>query len=129
MLSNEKVDTSWGKIAPREFLLGILNPKLMPLPEDKDACVMYNTITGEKDGREAKVEYFMWDEAQKEFTGMQRVTGFPAAIGGKLVAGKKINLTGVRAPEECVKGENYNSMLDELKLSDIHIQEKVSWQA
>ena len=129
MLSNEPADTTWGKIVPREFLLGILNPKLMPLPEDKDACVMYNTITGEKDGREAKVEYFMWDEAQKDFTGMQRVTGFPAAIGGKLVAGKKINLTGVRAPEECVKGENYNSMLDELKLSDIHIQEKVSWQA
>ncbi len=63
--------------------------------------------------------------------GERSVINSPAdavAIGGKLVAGKKINLTGVRA-EECVKGENYNSMLDELKLSDIHIQEKVSWQA
>jgi lysine 6-dehydrogenase len=126
MLSQEQVDTKWGRISPREFLLGILNPKLAPLPEDKDACVMYNTITGEKGGREAKVEIYMWDEAQNGFTGMQRVTGFPAAIGGKLVAGHKINLTGVRAPEECVKGENYRSMMDELKLSDIHIAEKVS---
>jgi saccharopine dehydrogenase-like NADP-dependent oxidoreductase len=57
---------------------------------------------------------------------MQRVTGFPAAIGGKLVAGHKINLTGVRAPEECVRGENYKSMVDELKLSDIYIKEMVS---
>jgi hypothetical protein len=67
-----------------------------------------------------------------EPTSERPVTNSPAdaaAIGGKLVAGKKINLTGVRAPEECVKGDNYNSMLDELKLSDIHIQEKVSWQA
>jgi saccharopine dehydrogenase-like NADP-dependent oxidoreductase len=127
MLSKEVVETKWGKIAPREFLLGILNSKLTPLPEDKDACVMYNTISGEKNGKQAKVEYFMWDEAQNGFTGMQRVTGFPAAIGGKLVAGKKINLTGVRAPEECVTGENYKSMLDELKLCDIHIKEKVSW--
>ena len=87
---------------------------------------MYNTVTGEKDGKEAKVEIFMWDEAQKGFTGMQRVTGFPAAIGGKLVAGHKINLTGVRAPEECVKDENYKSMLDELELSEIHIKEMVS---
>jgi saccharopine dehydrogenase-like NADP-dependent oxidoreductase len=126
MLSQDPVETNWGKISPREFLLGILNPKLAPLPEDKDACVMYNTVTGEKDGKEAKVEIFMWDEAQKGFTGMQRVTGFPAAIGGKLVAGHRINLTGVRAPEECVKGENYKSMLDELKLSEIHIKEMVS---
>jgi lysine 6-dehydrogenase len=126
MLSQEPVETNWGQIAPREFLLGILNPKLAPLPEDKDACVMYNTVTGEKDGKEAKVEIFMWDEAQKGFTGMQRVTGFPAAIGGKLVAGHKINLTGVRAPEECVRGENYKSMVDELKLSDIYIKEMVS---
>lgn len=126
MLSQEPVETNWGMIPPREFLLGILNPKLAPLPEDKDACVMYNTVTGEKDSKEAKVEIFMWDEAQKGFTGMQRVTGFPAAIGGKLVAGHKINLTGVRAPEECVKGENYKSMLDELELSEIHIKEMVS---
>jgi lysine 6-dehydrogenase len=128
MLSQEPVETAWGRIAPREFLLGILNPKLLPYPEDKDACVMYNSITGEKDGQEAKVEYFMWDEAQNGFTGMQRVTGFPAAIGAKLVAGKKIALTGVRAPEECVIGTNYTFMLDELELSDIHIKEKVSWQ-
>jgi saccharopine dehydrogenase-like NADP-dependent oxidoreductase len=126
LLSQEPVETKWGWIAPREFLLGILNPKLTPLPEDKDACVMYNTITGQKAGREAKVEYHMWDEAQNGFTGMQRVTAFPAAIGGKLVAGKKINLTGVRAPEECVTGTNYRSMLDELELSDIHIKETVS---
>jgi saccharopine dehydrogenase-like NADP-dependent oxidoreductase len=127
LLSQDPVETKWGRIAPREFLLGILNPKLAPLPEDKDACVMYNTITGKKAGREARVEYHMWDEAQKGFTGMQRVTAFPAAIGGKLVAGKKINLTGVRAPEECIKGNNYRSMLDELELSDIHIKETVSW--
>ena len=126
LLSQEPVETEWGWISPREFLLGILNPKLTPLPEDKDACVMYNTITGEKAGRQTRVEYHMWDEAQNGFTGMQRVTAFPAAIGGKLVAGKKINLTGVRAPEECVKGTNYRSMLDELELSDIHIKETVS---
>jgi lysine 6-dehydrogenase len=127
MLSTEPVETKWGKIPPREFLLGVLNPKLMPLPEDKDACVMYNTIIGEKDGKEARVEYFMWDEAQGGFTAMQRVTGFPAAIGGKILAAKKVAITGVRAPEECITGENYQAMLDELALNGIYIKEKVSW--
>ena len=127
MLEKEPVETKWGKIAPRQFFLDILNPKLKPLPEDKDACIMLNTVTGIKDDREAKVEYFMWEEAQNGFTGMQRVTGFPAAIGGKLVAGKKIDLTGIRAPEECVIGANYQYMLDELTKQDIHIKEKISW--
>ncbi len=126
MLSQESVDTKWGKIAPREFLLNILNPKLTPLPEDKDACIMYNTVIGEKDGKDTKVEIHLWDEAKNGFTGMQRVTGFPAAIGGKLVGGKKIDRIGVRAPEECIKGSNYDSMLEELKLSDIHIKETIS---
>jgi saccharopine dehydrogenase-like NADP-dependent oxidoreductase len=127
MLSQDPVETQWGQVAPRQFLLGILNPKLAPLPEDKDACIMYNTISGQKNGQDARVEYYMWDEARDGFTGMQRVTGFPAAIGGKLVAGKKIPLTGVRAPEECIRDGNYQSMVDELKLRDIHILEKVSW--
>lgn len=127
MLSKAPVETKWGKIAPREFLLDILNPKLKPLPEDKDACVMYNTVTGIKNGKEAKVEYHMWDEARNGFTGMQRVTGFPAAIGGRMVAAKKIGLTGIRAPEECIRDENYKSMVDELALQEIHIKETVSW--
>ncbi len=127
MLSRDPVETQWGTIVPREFLLGILNPKLKPQPQDKDACIMYNTIHGEKDGKEARVEYHMWEEAANGFTGMQRVTAFPAAISGKLVAGKQINQTGVRAPEECIRGSKYQAMLDELKLSDITIQEKVSW--
>lgn len=127
MLSQDLAETRWGRIAPREFLLSILNPKLMPLPEDKDACVMYNSIVGLKDGKETKVEYFMWDEAQGGFTGMQRVTGFPAAISGKLLADKRIGLTGIRAPEECIIGENYESMIDELKLSNIHVKERISW--
>ncbi len=80
-----------------------------------------------KGAREGRVEYSMWDEAKDGFTGMQRVTAFPAAIGGKPVAGKKIDLTGVHAPEECVRNNDYRSMLDELKLSDIQIKETVSW--
>ena len=127
MLSKEPMETKWGKIAPREFFLDLLNPKLKPQTGDKDACIMLNTVTGVKNGKEARVEFFMWEEAQKGFTGMQRVTGFPAAIGGKLVAGKKIKLTGIRAPEECVTGANYQYMLDELEKQDIHILEKVSW--
>jgi hypothetical protein len=37
----------------------------------------------------------------------------------------KIDLKGVRAPEECILGENYTWFLDELKAKNITIKEKV----
>jgi saccharopine dehydrogenase-like NADP-dependent oxidoreductase len=56
---------------------------------------------------------------------MARVTSFPAAIGGKLVASGKIALKGIRAPEECISGENYKWFLEELEKKDICIKEKI----
>ena len=86
---------------------------------------MYNTIIGEKNGAPHKVEYFMWEEANDEFTAMARVTGFPAAIGAKMIGTGRINLRGIRAPEECFIGENYQFLLDELDACDISIAEDI----
>jgi len=113
------------KISPREFLFNMINPRLVPREGEGDVCVMYNTITGEKDSRPHKVEYFMWEEANEDFTAMARVTGFPAAIGAKMVGTGKIALRGIRAPEECFSGEAYQSFLDELDACDIHIAEEI----
>jgi saccharopine dehydrogenase-like NADP-dependent oxidoreductase len=54
---------------------------------------------------------------------MARVTSFPAAIGAKLIALGKVDLKGVRAPEECIFGENYKWFLDELEEKNITIKE------
>ncbi len=113
------------KISPREFLLAMINPRLVPQEGDGDVCVMYNTVTGEKDGRPHKVEYFMWEEANQDFTAMARVTGFPAAIGAKMIGAGAIDLRGIRAPEECFTGKNYQSLLAELETCDIHIAEEI----
>jgi saccharopine dehydrogenase-like NADP-dependent oxidoreductase len=86
---------------------------------------MYNTISGEKNGKPHKVEYFMWEKADAEFSAMARVTAFPAAIGAKMVGTGKIDLGGIRAPEECFSGENYQTLLDELSACGIHIAEEV----
>jgi saccharopine dehydrogenase-like NADP-dependent oxidoreductase len=87
---------------------------------------MYNTITGKKNNVPHKVEYFMWEKTDRNFSAMARVTSFPAAIGAKLVASGKIDLKGVRAPEECITGENYKWFLQELEKRNISIKEKIS---
>ncbi|HSB02778.1 MAG TPA: saccharopine dehydrogenase C-terminal domain-containing protein [Anaerolineales bacterium] len=119
------VDFEGVKISPRKFLLSIINPLLVPQEGDGDVCVMYNTITGRKNNIPHQVEYFMWEKADHEFSAMARVTSFPAAIGAKLVALGKVDLKGIRAPEECIVGENYKWFLEELEKRDICIREKV----
>jgi saccharopine dehydrogenase-like NADP-dependent oxidoreductase len=87
---------------------------------------MYITVQGWKGQQPLKIESFMWEEADAEFSAMARVTAFPACIGAKLVASGRVSLRGIRAPEECVTGKEYNWFLDELKKKDICIQETIS---
>jgi saccharopine dehydrogenase-like NADP-dependent oxidoreductase len=114
------------QISPRQFLLKIINPLLVPQEGDGDVCVMYNTVTGLKNNVPHKVEYFMWEKADNEFSAMARVTSFPAAIGAKLIGMGKVHLRGIRAPEECILGENYIWFLEELQDKNIMIKEKLS---
>jgi lysine 6-dehydrogenase len=120
------VDIRGVKISPREFLLKVMNPLLVPQEGDGDVCVMYNTVTGTKDGAPHRVEYFMWERADSQFSAMARVTSFPAAIGAKLIGLGRVDLKGIRAPEECILGENYAWFLEELMDKNITIKEKIS---
>jgi lysine 6-dehydrogenase len=126
MFDETPIELQGVSISPREFLLKVINPLVRPEEGDGDVCVMYNTVTGEKDGKPARVEYFMWQEPDREFSAMARVTSYPAAIGAKLLASGRLDLTGIRAPEECVFGENYGWFLEELKRKKITIQERCS---
>jgi len=113
------------KIVPREFLLSLITPKLQPLKGETDVCVMYNTLVGEKNGKNVKIEYFMWDEADTKngISSMARVTGFPVAITGKFILAGKIKEKGIVAPEDCIKGDLYKKFDEELKKRNINILE------
>jgi lysine 6-dehydrogenase len=113
------------EISPREFLLHMINPRLVPQEGDGDVCIMYNTILGEVNGGAQKIEYFMWEEANDEFSAMARVTGFPAAIGAKMIGTGRITQRGIRAPEECFIGNNYQFLMTELEASDVQIAEVI----
>jgi lysine 6-dehydrogenase len=125
LLDLTPVELKGAKVVPRELLLSLITPKLQPLEGDTDVCVMYNTLTGEKGGKNMKIEYFMWDEADTKngISAMARVTGFPVAITAKLLAGKKIKEKGIVPPEDCIKGELYTEFMEELRKRNINILE------
>jgi len=113
------------KIAPRDFLLSILTPKLQPLEGETDVCVMWNTIIGTKDGKKMRIDYYMWDEADTEtgISSMARVTGFPVAIAAKLLLTGEIEDKGIVPPEDCIRGNLYEKFMEELRKRNITILE------
>lgn len=111
---------------PRMVLSKVLTPKLEPKPGDLDACVMYNTVEGKKDGKDLRITYHMWDEGEPNgFTSMARVTGFSAAAGAVILANGMIKEKGIVPPEDGIYGEAYDFLINELKKRNINVIEKV----
>jgi saccharopine dehydrogenase-like NADP-dependent oxidoreductase len=113
------------RIIPREFLCSLLTPLLSPAQGETDICVMYNTLTGTRKGKTSKIEYFMWDEADREhgLSAMQRTTGFPVAIAARMLARKQITQTGIVPPEEAVLGPLHQELMAGLAARGVNIRQ------
>lgn len=127
LLDLEPIQIEGTLIAPRDFLLALVEPHLQPREGDTDVCVMWNSVTGVKDGKATEIHSYLWDEADTErgISSMARVTGFSAAIGAAFIGRGMITETGIVPPEDCFEGEVFDRFLDELKKRDIHILEEV----
>jgi len=126
MMDTEPVEVEGKKVVPRKVLSTVLTPKLKPEEGDKDVCVMWNTAEGEKNGEPIRIDYYMWEEADKEtgLTAMQRTTGFPPAITAEMLAKDEIPERGIVPPEDCIKGDLYDEMMEKLEEVDIQVLEE-----
>lgn len=125
MLDLTPVEFRGMKIAPRDFLSSVIGPKLKAAEGDTDVCVMWNTVTGTKGGHKMRIDYYMWEEADTKngISAMGRVTGFPAAIGAKLIGRGEIEKKGIVAPEDAIKGKVYQKFMEELTKKNITVLE------
>lgn len=127
LLGLDPVDVEGVKVVPRAVLLALLEPRLRANPGESDACVMFNTVRGVKNGTPTEVSYHMWEEADpvSGISGMGRVTAFPAAIGAAFIGRGLIDARGLVPPEDAITGEVYRAFLDELARRNITIEERV----
>jgi len=125
LLDIEPVEFKGNKIVPREFLLSMITPRMKAKPGETDVCIMYNTVKGIKNGKEIKIEYYMWDQADtvNGISSMMRTTGFPVAIAVRLILEGMIKEKGIVPPEDCIKGEAYTRFMQEIKKRNIEILE------
>jgi lysine 6-dehydrogenase len=128
LLEITPMDVNGIKVAPRDALLASIEPRLRANPGETDVCVMYNTVIGTKNGKKTKIEYFMWDEADKanNISSMARVTGFSAAIGAVHVGRGQITGKGIVAPEDCYHSALYKEFIAELERRGVRILEEIT---
>jgi len=128
LLDLDPVTFQGNRIVPREFLLSLITPRLQAHEGEGDVCVMYNTVIGTRKGKPAKVEYFLWDEADKAngISSMMRVTGFPVAIAARMLAKGTVKQPGIVPPEDAITGPLYTWFIAELGKRNIRIEESVT---
>ncbi|MBN1261178.1 MAG: saccharopine dehydrogenase NADP-binding domain-containing protein [Anaerolineae bacterium] len=125
LLELEPVQVRDYQVAPREVLLAAIRPRLKPLPEDTDVCVMWVSVDGIKDGHPTRFNYYLWDraDAENDISSMARVTGFAASIAALFVGRGLISQTGIVPPEDCLPGPLYTPYIEALKQRNIVILE------
>ena len=125
MLDPAPMEFKGTKISPREFLSSVMTPKLKPNDCETDVCVMWNTVTGVKNGQKMRIDYYMWENADTEngISAMGRVTAFPEAIATVMLGKGEINKKGIVAPEDAIEGKIYEKYFEELKRRKINILE------
>lgn len=125
MLESTPVNFKNMKISPREFLSFVITPRLKPLEGETDVCVMWNTVTGVKNGQKIRIDYYMWEGADLEngISAMGRVTAFPEAIATVMLGKGEITKKGIVTPEDAIEGKIYEKYFEELKRRKINILE------
>ena len=125
MLDSTPIEFKGIKLSPREFLSFVMTPKLQPNDCETDVCVMWNTVTGVKNGQKMKIDYYMWENADMEngISAMGRVTAFPEAIATVMLGNGEINKKGIIAPEDAIEGKIYEKYFEELRGRKINILE------
>jgi len=115
-------------IVPREVAAHIMEPELAPKEGDVDISVMWNTVSGEKQGKFSQIDYYMWVDSDTENTisSMARATAFPASISAVLMGRGSFISRGIVSPEDAFDTALYESMIDELETKGIVIKESAS---
>ncbi|MEW6217062.1 MAG: saccharopine dehydrogenase C-terminal domain-containing protein [Candidatus Bipolaricaulota bacterium] len=125
LLDLNPVRVGGAAVVPRAFLSALLTPRLLAHDGEADVCVMWNTVEGTKNGRKARVDYYLWDQADRVngISSMARVTGFAAAIGARMVGEGKIATPGIVAPEDAFVGDLYAEFIRGLAHRQILVRE------
>jgi lysine 6-dehydrogenase len=123
LLETEPVEVNGVKVAPRDVLHAVLDPKIRAKPGEPDLVIVRVLAKGRKDGQpaEALVELIDRYDEKLGFTAMERTTGWDGALKAILNA-QGVTPRGVNPAEVAVEGQRY---AEELRKRGFNLSEKV----
>ncbi len=113
LLETDPVEVGGVRVAPRDVLHALLDPKIRAKPGEPDLVIVRVLAKGRKDGREAEVVVELIDRFDEAtgFTAMERTTGWDGSIKAILNA-RGVTPRGAHPAELAVPGPLY---ADELR--------------
>ena len=108
LLETEPIEVDGVKVAPRDVLHALLDPKLRAKPGEPDLVIVRVLAKGRKNGQPAQVLLDLIDRFDEVtgFTAMERTTGWDGSIKAILNA-RGVTPRGVHPAEVAVSGPQY----------------------
>jgi lysine 6-dehydrogenase len=122
------MDYKGQEITPFEVFSKIVYPKVKLEEEERDITVLRVVVEGIREGEKTTYTYDMVDyyDADKGITSMAKTTSYTAAIVGRMLGGKKLAGEGLIPPCKLVRGETFETLLKELDLRGVNIEQITS---
>ena len=100
-LNDDKIMVDGSAISRKDFTCKVLFDQWKLAPDDEEFIIMKIEIKGEKDGKPSTVEYYLYDEYDKEnkISSMSRTTAYTCTAVVEMVLQNLITEKGVLAPE------------------------------
>lgn len=117
LFSEEEIEVGGQRVRPLDVTSKLLFPKWTFAEGEADMTVMRVSVAGEKDGKEQRWQWELFDTYDPEsgWRSMSRTTGFPCAIMARMLARGSIARHGVLPPELLADDEGLvREMLAEL---------------
>lgn len=124
----DPVEINGVSMVPRYVSASFMEPKLLRKGNDPDVSLMWNTVTGIKDGKPSRRDYHMWVDADaaNDISSMGVATGFPASVSAVMLGRKAFDVKGIVATEDAFDTKLYDTFLKELASKGVIIEETVS---
>lgn len=108
LLSLEPIDIDGAKVAPRDFFIRVVSPRLRS-PRGHDLVALRVEVEGTSGGEAGQVRFDLLDyyDAENGVTAMMRTTGYSLAVTSLMQVDGRVARKGVTTPDEGMPAEAY----------------------
>ncbi|MFN2188408.1 MAG: saccharopine dehydrogenase family protein [Candidatus Promineifilaceae bacterium] len=111
LAGTDPIDVKGVKVKPRDVLTTLLNmaPAAKEPPKSKGYKDIATVVTGTQDGKEVvlRMDTWAWPHERWGISGGKMMVSAPPAIVARWLAGGRLNMPGVWAPEQVIDGDSF----------------------